>query len=164
MQQGPLDALLARPTPTLQVKAQPVGVKRAISATALRDAIHALQTHPRRWEALSVCVNWAFPATGPQVARRARQGSIGAIQASRAQAPAHAARMAPPRVPSRMGQATTVTARPALGSSPAVIPQTSRLPSCHLSRRVATTMSPSANAHQQVARREGNWQGSREAP
>ena len=158
MQQGPLDALLARPTPTLPVKAQPVCVKRVISATVLRHAIHAPHTLPRRWEALSVCAIWAISA--PQGVKHARQGSIwGHIrEASSARAPAHAARMAPPRVPSQMGQATTVTARPARGSSPAVIPQTSRSPSHHLTLNLATTLSPSTNAHQQVVRHQGNWQ------
>ena len=93
--------------------------------------------------------------------RRARQGSIGKTQASSARAPARAVRMAPPRVSFRMVQATTLTARPARGSSPAAIPQTSRLPSRHLTRNQSTTLSPSTNAHQQVVRYESNWQGSR---
>jgi hypothetical protein len=99
----------------------------------------------------------------PQGVKHAHQGSLCHIrEASRARAPAHAARMAPPRVPSQMGQATTVTARPARGSSPAVIPQTSRSPSHHLTLNLATTLSPSTNAHQQAVRQEGNWLGSRE--
>jgi hypothetical protein len=73
--------------------------------------------------------------------KHARQGnSCHTKEGSLAQAPAHAARMAPPRVPSRMGQATTVTARPARGSSPAAIPQTSRSPSHHLILNLASTL------------------------
>ena len=101
----------------------------------------------------------------PRGVKHARQGNLCHIrEASSARAPAHAARMAPTRVPSRMGQATTVAARPARGSSTAVIPQTSRSPSRHLTRKDTATFSPSTNAHQQIVRHEGSWQGSREAP
>jgi len=106
-------------------------------------------------------------AAAPRGVKHARQGNSCHIrEASSARAPAHAARMAPTRVPSRMGQATTVaslSARPARGSSTAVIPQTSRSPSHHLTRNTAP-LSPSTNALQQAVRHEGNWQGSREAP
>ena len=105
----------------------------------------------------------AWLTVAPQGVKHVRQGSIWVSrprrQASHARAPAHADRMAPPRVPSRMGQATA-TARPARGSSPAAIPQVSRLPSRHLTN-LTTTMSQSTNAHQQVVRHEGNWQDSR---
>ena len=94
--------MLAPPTQTL--KPDFVSVSMTV---VLRHAIRAM--HLRQWEADFVCVILGTPAMGPQVARYARQESIAPGGASRARAPAHAARMAPPQVPSRMGQATTVT-------------------------------------------------------
>jgi hypothetical protein len=44
MQQGLLDALVAHPTPILQLLAHSVCVKRAISVTALQDAQCVQQT------------------------------------------------------------------------------------------------------------------------
>jgi hypothetical protein len=61
MQQGPLDALLAHPTPPLQLKAQPVCVKRVISATENLVASHA----PKIRHLLFVFVGQVSLATAP---------------------------------------------------------------------------------------------------